>query len=60
MCNTWQSRLLQPGTIPASSAAVAEEAKQLLKRVDGLGISGANENTEMSALIEDRELQEKK
>ena len=38
---------------------VAEKAKQLLKEVEGLGISGANENTD-TALIEYRELAEKK
>jgi cytosine/adenosine deaminase-related metal-dependent hydrolase len=39
--------------------AVAEEAKQLLKRIDGLGISGANENTD-AALVEYRQLAGKK
>lgn len=40
-------------------AAVAEEAKQLLKQVEGLGISGANENTD-AALVEYRQIAGKK
>ena len=39
--------------------AVAEEAKQLLKRIDGLGISGANENTD-AALVEYQAARRKK